>query len=365
MTAALRFVASPQAWRLAIALVIAMAALSLLRLPAPPYSTRPGPVPTHPRPPLPALPDAAPLRSVDAEAARRANSRIPIAVLADPPAAPFRFSGDAASRLRARDCLALAAWHEAGDDPPGERAVIQVVLNRARHPAFPGTVCGVVFQGSERRTGCQFTFTCDGALARIPPPAALARARAIAGAALAGAVDRDTGLATHYHADYVAPGWRMGLVKVARRGVHLFYRWPGYWGSAQAMAGARAPLAEPDHPALAAISPKPEPVVGIVPNAGGPPAPPVPATLRFTALEMQIDPAAHPGGYALRALALCGAAPECRVAGRLAQDLAFLYVRRQDSGSDGAWWDCARFPRRDHAQCLPQGAALDRLLADG
>jgi spore germination cell wall hydrolase CwlJ-like protein len=46
--------------------------------------------------------------------------------------------------------------------------------------------------------------------------------------AAGGAVDREVGLATHYHADYVVPRWRDSMVKMAQVGTHLFYRWPGY-----------------------------------------------------------------------------------------------------------------------------------------
>ncbi|MDE8453312.1 cell wall hydrolase, partial [Klebsiella pneumoniae] len=84
----------------------------------------------------------------------------------NPAARPFRLPGDAPQQARAIDCMAAAVLYEAGDDPVGQRAVAQVVINRVRHPAFPKTICGVVFQGSERPTGCQFTFTCDGALVR-------------------------------------------------------------------------------------------------------------------------------------------------------------------------------------------------------
>ncbi|MGJ3626051.1 cell wall hydrolase [Sphingomonas sp. MMS24-JH45] len=95
---------------------------------------------------------------------------------------------------------------------------MQVVLNRLRHPAFPKTVCGVVFQGAERSTGCQFTFTCDGALARQPSPLAWDRARKVAAAALAGAVYRPVGYATHYHTDWVVPYW--SEPRQDRRGPH-------------------------------------------------------------------------------------------------------------------------------------------------
>src|SRR3546814_109789 len=125
-----------------------------------------------------------------------------------PAARPFIFSGSPVDLARATDCLAAAQLYEAGDDAVGERAVAQVVLNRVRHPAFPKTVCGVVFQGQERATGCQFTFTCDGALARAPTQAAWERARDIARSALAGKVYRPVGYATHYHTDWVGPYWR-------------------------------------------------------------------------------------------------------------------------------------------------------------
>src|SRR3546814_17214212 len=84
---------------------------------------------------------------------------------------------------------------------------LPIVLNRVRHPAFPKTVCGVVFQGSERSTGCQFTFTCDGALTRRFSDAAWDRARDIAKAALTGHVAKAVGYATHYHTDWVVPYW--------------------------------------------------------------------------------------------------------------------------------------------------------------
>ena len=97
------------------------------------------------------------------EEARAFNAKIPFSRDPNPAARPFLFRGSDADLARATDCLAAAQLYEAGDDAIGEQAVAQVVLNRVRHPAFPKTVCGVVFQGQERRTGCQFTFTCDGA----------------------------------------------------------------------------------------------------------------------------------------------------------------------------------------------------------
>lgn len=160
------------------------------------------------------------------------NGKIPVAAGPNPAAKPFSTAGlDQATRTRALECLTSAIYYEAGQESAdGQRAVAQVVLNRARHPAFPSSVCGVVYQGSTRATGCQFTFTCDGSLRRGPDSAGWARARRIAEAALNGAVYGPVGMATHYHANYVVPYWASTLAKNAVVGAHLFYRWAGGWG---------------------------------------------------------------------------------------------------------------------------------------
>jgi hypothetical protein len=133
--------------------------------------------------------------------------------------------------LRALDCLTAAVYYEAAIEAvEGQRAVAQVVLNRVRHPAYPKTVCGVVFEGSARSTGCQFTFTCDGALARIPSETGWARARKVAEEALSGKVYKPVGWATHYHTYWVVPYWSGNLTKLANVGAHIFYRWEGGWG---------------------------------------------------------------------------------------------------------------------------------------
>ena len=157
------------------------------------------------------------------------------------PMRPFVFSGDAEDRARAEDCLSQAVYYEAAREPlKGQQAVAQVVLNRVRHPAYPKSVCGVVYQGSANPTGCQFTFTCDGALRWRPEPALWERAQAVARRALAGFVDRDVGSATHYHAAYVAPAWAPSLVKTVQVGQHIFYRWTGSWGEPAAFTGRYA-----------------------------------------------------------------------------------------------------------------------------
>ena len=129
-------------------------------------------------------------------------------------------------RMRATLCLASAIYYEAANEPDnGQRAVAQVVLNRVRHPQWPHTVCGVVYQGSNR-PGCQFSFACDGAMARGPSLSAWIRARRVAEAALAGDTFVPVGTATFYHTTEVAPAWGRRMTPVGIFGAHIFYRLP-------------------------------------------------------------------------------------------------------------------------------------------
>ena len=108
-----------------------------------------------------------------------------------------------------------------------------MVLNRVRHPAFPASICGVVYEGSTKPTGCQFTFTCDGSLSREPDVEGWRRALQVAEAALKGYVYAPVGWATHYHANYVVPYWTSMMAKNAVIGAQLFYRWPPEPGASQ------------------------------------------------------------------------------------------------------------------------------------
>ena len=183
---------------------------------------------------VPAPPPAAPpmlVRALAPDQAVKLNAAIPLATGPNPAAAAFMSKGSPASRAQALNCLASAVYYEAGNqDVDGERAVAQVILNRVRHPAFPGSVCGVVYDGSTRATGCQFTFTCDGSLNRRPDAEGWRRATQVADAALSGYVYAPVGWATHYHANYVVPVWAASMAKNDVVGAHLFYRWAGAWG---------------------------------------------------------------------------------------------------------------------------------------
>jgi spore germination cell wall hydrolase CwlJ-like protein len=164
--------------------------------------------------------------------AQMINALRPGSLLPPPAARPFVFKGAEEDRLRAEECLTQAIYYEAAIEPiEGMEAVAQTVLNRLRHPAY---------QGSQRITGCQFSFTCDGSLARVPNVILWERARGVAQKALAGFVLPSVGTATHYHADYVAPYWAPTLYKIHTIGRHIFYRWTGPWGLPPAFTGRYA-----------------------------------------------------------------------------------------------------------------------------
>jgi hypothetical protein len=196
-------------------------------------------------------------------------------------------SRSAIDNMRAAICLTSAIYYEAASESDdGQRAVAQVVLNRMRHPAYPNTVCGVVFQGTERGDRlCQFSFACDGSMRRTPARAAWMKARQIADEALAGRVFSPVGYATHYHTLAVNPAWGPKLVKAAIIGAHIFYRMPSVAGTPgafrdQYVGGEPAP--EPRIPAykqvplptpqMAALAPYQQPLtnpssLGITYNA--------------------------------------------------------------------------------------------------
>ena len=180
------------------------------------------------------------------EQAKLINAALPFSTAPVQAARPFAIAGDELDHRRALLCLTQAVYYEAGFEPPaGRRAVAQVVLNRMRHPAFPKSVCGVVYQGS-RSPVCQFSFVCDGSLYRAPATGAWREAKAVAEAALVGYVESSVGAATHYHANYVAPRWAPMLTKITQLGAHIFYRWPGAWGQRAAFSGRY--VGEPQDP---------------------------------------------------------------------------------------------------------------------
>ena len=175
------------------------------------------------------------------------------------PAARAIFSvGSQIDRTRSLTCLTAAIYYEAASEPDaGQRAVGQVVLNRVAHPSYPNSVCGVVYQGSERTTGCQFSFTCDGSLARVPVRFWWDRAESVARAALSGYVYAPVGLATNYHTAAIHPYWADSLNFLGQIGAHRFYRLGGRAGAAATFNASYTgiePAARPFTRATAAIA---------------------------------------------------------------------------------------------------------------
>ena len=221
------------------------------------------------------------------------------------PAQPFSMRGaSAVDRARALECLSSAIYYEAASESDdGQRAVAQVILNRVRHPAFPSTVCGVVYQGSER-AGCQFSYACDGSMARRPSAAGMARATRIAWAALNGYVLGAVGMATHYHTYAVTPVWNRSLVMTDAIGAHFFHRWKGYWGTPAAFSNARYRGGEPVPGPHARIAPLPVPTTPVPPLPGAqyamavPPTPTVAIQPKYQTASIP-RPAPAPGDDAL------------------------------------------------------------------
>jgi len=361
-----------------------------------------------PRPP-PVEP--ATIRDVPPDAARAINAKIPFSTAPNPAARAFFFQGTAQDRDRAIDCLAAAQYYEAGNDPLGQRAVAQVVINRLRHPAFPKSVCAVVFQGAERITGCQFTFTCDGALARRPSAAAWAEARKLAARMLSGEVEPRVGHATHYHTDWVVPYWSASLEKITEVHSHLFFRWPGWWGTPGAFL-RRVETREPGIPLIAALSPVhanggesgASPTSGLpAPRmlaedaralAGAPPlfvaqgaekgrAPSATGPVRLVAASpaqdafiVELPDRLADEDYPAAARTFCAGRVRCRVMGWRAgasppgafpvpraalASMLFSYIHDAESGLQRLLWNCDLMPQANPRNCMRERIPVGQL----
>ncbi|SMX28957.1 Spore cortex-lytic enzyme precursor [Pelagimonas phthalicica] len=122
-------------------------------------------------------------------------------------------------------CLAEALYFEArGETIKGQFAVAEVIMNRVDSKKFPGSVCGVINQGTGRKFACQFTYTCDGRPENIHEPTSWDRVGKVAKLMLAGAPRGLTKGATYYHTTAVNPKWARKFSRTAKIGVHLFYK---------------------------------------------------------------------------------------------------------------------------------------------
>lgn len=129
-------------------------------------------------------------------------------------------------------CLAEGIYFEARSEPiRGQAAVAQVIVNRVKNPDYPDSTCGVVYQDKDRHKRCQFSFACDGKKDEVTEKNAWTLATAIAEGFATGTVWLpEVGAATHYHADYVDPGWSDTMRRVTKIGHHVFYlTYGGSW----------------------------------------------------------------------------------------------------------------------------------------
>ena len=158
-------------------------------------------------------------------------------------AQPFHLRG-ALDQSRDLECLTQAVYYEARGEPnSGQAAVAQVILNRVRHPAFPKSICGVVFQGA-KVGGCQFSFACDGQPHHPLDNSSWRRAEKVAAQALGGQVMSEVGDATHFHVAGAGSRWNAGLMQVAQIGAHVFYRFGGHKGAPSMFHGEAQPSEE-------------------------------------------------------------------------------------------------------------------------
>ena len=337
------------------------------------------------------VPEVEPVKFVDLspEDARAFNATVPFSTDPNPAARPFRFAGGPRDLARATDCMAAGILYEAGDDTLGERAVAQVVLNRLHHPAFPKTVCGVVFEGQDRSTGCQFSFSCDGALTRWhPTDDAWRRAREVAAASLTGAVFKPVGYATHYHTDWVVPYWQSSLDKITAVNTHLFFRWSGWWGTPPAF-GRHPETVEPVIAQLAELSDAHKTGAALaevdaalaeasIAMGFGPAVEATPASAPVVPIDGDTILVALPrnqtaDGLTALAAQACGDKPFCRymawvdgskaptslpLAPAQTAAMGFSYLRDRSSNYEKSLWNCRQFKRADPAQCMRVQATL-------
>ena len=98
-------------------------------------------------------------------------------------------------------------YYEArGEGVEGEEAIAEVVFHRMHRRGYPGSICGVVYQGMADAPACQFSFVCNGECAGQESMADWARARLLAAKILSGytILGNITGGATSFHAVDVA-----------------------------------------------------------------------------------------------------------------------------------------------------------------
>lgn len=150
--------------------------------------------------------------------AQETPAQVPVAATASTPAATL---GDETK------CLALSVyWEGKTETREGQLAVAHTVLNRARNPKFPNTICGVVAQKPDgAKKGCQFSWWCDGKRDEPKDDQDWQEAVASARAAMKAEAADPTGGALYFHSSKIRPpAWTAKRRRLTRIGDHIFYR---------------------------------------------------------------------------------------------------------------------------------------------
>jgi spore germination cell wall hydrolase CwlJ-like protein len=128
--------------------------------------------------------------------------------------------------LAEHKCLSEALYYEArGEGTGGQKAVAEVVFHRMNRGDYGHSICAVVYEGS-KRSGCQFSFTCNGDMKRAKQAGAWRASEVLAAQILTGQMQlkNATGGAVNFHAISVSPDWADTMDKTTQIGNHIFYR---------------------------------------------------------------------------------------------------------------------------------------------
>lgn len=154
-------------------------------------------------------------------------SALAVSACATPePTGPEVSRGGSDTAISERDaaCLLEAVYFEAqANHMDGGKAVAHVILNRAKDPRFPNSVCGVVADG-QAQGRCQFSYRCDRRADDFRDQVKLAGAKKVV-AQVAQAPEEDvTDGALFFHASWMKPGWFAKLRRTVVLGNQIFYR---------------------------------------------------------------------------------------------------------------------------------------------
>jgi len=124
-------------------------------------------------------------------------------------------------------CLTDAIFFEARAEPrAGQIAVGMVIRNRIKSNRYPDSVCEIVRQRSSKT--CQFSWMCNKKIkAKVinrshTKEEIYKEIEDLAEDILEGEIKDNTHRATHFHATYVNPRWK--LKKTTKIGKHVYYR---------------------------------------------------------------------------------------------------------------------------------------------